>query len=233
MDAPEPPAPAPPAPRKPERPAAKPAPAQTPRYGRYAVMLAVLILVLITINTIVTKPNGLTGLASGQRLPPFAVPLATGSREGAADVATRPHEGLAGNVPACSLRESGVLNVCQLYEQGPLVLALFVDGSSCTGVLGEMQRLLSLFPTVRFAAVAIKGEHAQVRRLVRKLRLTFPVGYDEEGDLAALYKVATCPQVTFARRGGIAQGRAMLSQPSLSALRARVRQLLAAGSQSP
>lgn len=198
---------------------------QPPRYGRYVWILVFVILALITVNTIVTRPNGLAGLSPGQRLPPFAVPLATGERHGAADVATGPHQG---DVPACELRESGVLNICQLYEQGPVVLALFVAGGSCPQVLSEMQRLLDEFPQVRFAAVAIRNERPEVRRLVRRLRLSFPVGYDEEGDLAALYKLATCPQVTFARRGGIVQSRALLSKPSLSELRERVRELLAA-----
>jgi hypothetical protein len=215
------------APRPPSSPRRQRPAVQGPRYGRYVWLLVILILILITINTLVTKPNGLAGLAPGTKLPPFAVPLATSDLQGAADVATRPHEGLAGNVPACRLRRSGVLNVCQLYEQGPVVLALFVNGSSCTGVLKEMQGLLGAFPHVRFAAVAVKNEHGEVRKLVDKQRLSFPVGYDEEGDLAALYKLATCPQVTFARRGGIVQSKALLGTPTASELRRRVEQLLA------
>ena len=65
----------------------------TPRYGGYVGLLVVLILVLITINTIVTKPNGVKGLAHGERLPPFAVPLALGSLSGDADTATHADDG--------------------------------------------------------------------------------------------------------------------------------------------
>ena len=146
----------PPSPGKPPPPA-RPV-ISTSHYGRYAVVLAVAIVIAITVNTILTRPRGLAGLSPGMKAPPFATPLATGTRKGAADVATHPNEGFAGKIPACSLRESGVLNICELYEQAPVVLALFVDGSSCTHVLSEMQELVPEFPHVRFAAVAIKNE---------------------------------------------------------------------------
>ena len=81
-----------------------------------------------------------------------------------------------------------ILNVCQLYEQGPVVLALFVDAGSCTSVLGEMQALVPEFPGVRFAAVAIRDGRAQIRRLVRSRGLTFPVGLDSDGTVAEHYK---------------------------------------------
>jgi hypothetical protein len=202
---------------------------QGPAYGRYVALLAVVILVLITVNTIVTKPNGDTGIAPGATVPPFAVPLAGSDLSGDADVATRAHEGAAGEVPACRERGPKILNVCQLYEQGPVVLALFVDGGSCPKVLSAMQSLSGRYRKVRFAAVAIKGDRAGVRKLIRSRRLTFPVGLDRDGALAALYKVATCPQVSFIERGGAVQSRALLGGPTPAQLRARVAELAATG----
>ena len=206
----------------------QPEPRRIPRYGGYAGLFAVLILVLITINTIVTKPNGVKGLAPGEQLPPFAVPLALGSLNGDADTATHPFEGAAGRVPACQERGAQILNVCELYERAPVVLALFVDSGSCAAVLGDMQALSGSFAGVRFAAVAIKNGRAQIRRLIRSRGLSLPVGLDKDGALAALYKVATCPQVTFAYPGGEVQSRALLSRPSFATLRARVSQLVVA-----
>lgn len=196
-------------------------------YGRYVGVLGLLVLVLITINTALTKPNGATGILPGEKLAAFAVPLATGSLVGDADVATRPNQGSAGRVPACRLRGSRILNVCQLYEHNPLVLALFVDSGSCPGVLDDLQTLVGAYPGVRFAAVAIKGKRGAVRRLVRSKALTLPVGIDSDGALAALYKVASCPQVSFAYPGGIVQSKALLRRVPLAALRARVSELVA------
>ncbi|HYM55662.1 MAG TPA: hypothetical protein VES97_09880 [Solirubrobacteraceae bacterium] len=201
---------------------------RAPRYGRYAGLLALLILALITVNTVVTKPNGATGIAPGARLPPFAVPLALGGLNGDANVATHADQGTAGRVPACAVRGAQILNVCQLYERAPLVLALFVDAGSCPAILSDMQALAPSFPGVRFAGVAIKGGRDRLRRLMRSRGLTLPLGFDKDGVLAALYKVATCPQVTFALPGGVVQSRALLTRPPPATLRARVTELVAA-----
>ena len=217
---------------RPESPAGDAGPAlpgpAAPRYGRYVGLLAVVILVLITINTIVTKPNGGSGFAPGQRVAPFAVPLALGNLSGDANVATRAGEGSAGRVPACQVRGSQILNLCQLYEGAPVVLALFVDSGSCPAVLGDMQALAPSFPGVHFAAVAIKEQRAAVRRLVRGRGLGFPVGLDSDGALAVLYKVASCPQLSFVLPGGVEQGRTVLSRLPRATLRARIAALVTA-----
>jgi hypothetical protein len=186
-------------------------------------VLALVILALITLNTILTKPNGGAGIAPGAPLAPFAVPLVTGNLQGAANVATAPNPH-----PACTVRGPRILNVCELYERGPVVLALFVDSGGCEGVVEDLQTLAPSFPGVRFAAVAIKGGRSELRAFVSSHRLTFPVGIDEEGTLAAPYKLASCPQVTFAYPGGRVQSKALLYRPPLATLRARVSELVAA-----
>ncbi len=196
------------------------------RQGRWIGVLAIVILVLITVNTIVTPSHGLAGIAPGAHMPPFAAPLATGDLQGSVNVATHPNDGP--KHAACAVRGPQILNICQLYQQGPVVLALFVDASACNGVLGEMQALVPRFPGVRFAAVALKGEHASLRALVRSRGLTFPVGIDPEGVLPGLYAMASCPQVTFAYPGGVVQSKALLTTPSPAVLRKRVGELVAA-----
>jgi hypothetical protein len=187
-----------------------------------------LIAAAVVISTLLVKSNGAAGIAPGQMLAPFAVPLALGSLQGDANIATRPHDGSAGNVPACTVRGTQILNVCQLDERGPVVLALFVDGGGCPTILSEMQALVRSFPEVRFAAVAIEGQRSQLRRLVRSHGVTVPVGIDEDGALATLYKVLSCPQVDFAYPGGVVQSKALLRTPSLGQLRARVSELVTA-----
>jgi hypothetical protein len=196
--------------------------------GRIVGAVGMAILVAITINTALTKPNGSTGIPPGQRLAPFAVPLAPSDLEGDANVATSENDGSAGAKPACSVRGVRILNICQLDERSPVVLALFVNAGSCAGVLSDMQKLAPSFPGVRFAAVAIKGDRAQLRRLVRARSLTFPVGIDKDGALAVLYKIASCPQVSFAYPGGVVQSRALLLRPPMATLRARIAALVAA-----
>lgn len=196
------------------------------RYGRYMGALAAVALIGILLSALLGSAGDVKGIAPGAPIPPFAAPLALGSLAGDVNVATRPHEGQAGDRPACGVRGAQILNVCQLYEQGPLVLALFVDSGSCPDVLRDMQALAGAFPQVRFAAVAIKGETGPVRSLVRGERLTFPVGLDRDGILVELYRLATCPQISFVYPGGVVQSPALLGSPSRAALRARVAALL-------
>ena len=80
---------------------------------------------------------------------------------------------------------------------------------------------------MRFTAVALKGERGALRRTIREMHLTYPVAIDEEGVLAALYGVASCPQVSFALPGRTVQSRALLVTPSLAQLRRRVAALVA------
>jgi hypothetical protein len=205
-----------------------PRPRAAPRYGRYVALLALVILVLITVNTIVTKPNGARGVEPGRAVPPFAVPLVLGDLSGDADIAAHAGEGARGKVPACQERGPQILNICQLYERGPVVLALFINSGSCAAILSDLQALAPSFPGVQFSAVALKGDRRQLRRLVRARGLSLPVGLDRDGSLLALYKVATCPQVTFAYPGGVVESRALLTRAPIATLRARVRALVAA-----
>ena len=219
-----------------ERDNGEPAPTEAPppigpsrrRRRGYLGGLGLLIVLAAVANTALTRPIAANGVLPGARLPPFAVPLVLGDLSGDADIATRSGQGAAGRVPACQERGVRILNVCALYEQGPVVLALFIDEGGCERVLAEMQALVPVFPGVRFAAVSIKGDRERLRRLVRSEVLTFPVGIDMDGALAQLYKDASCPQLSFAYRGGVIQRRAVLTTPTLSALRAWVGDLAAA-----
>jgi AhpC/TSA family len=198
------------------------------RYGRYAGLLGAIVLLGLIAHSIFDSSTDPTGIPAGHMLAPFAVPLALGRLNGDADIATHADEGESGKVPACAERGVQILNVCQLYERGPLVLAMFVDSGSCASVLGRLQALAPSFPEVRFAAIAIRGERASLRRLIHRHDVRLPVGIDSDGAVAALYKVFTCPQINFAYRGGTVQSKALLGEASLASLRARVSALVAA-----
>lgn len=200
------------------------------RYWRYVAVAGLIALFAFALYTTLTRRSLPPGIPAGQRLPPFAAPLAVGGVSGYVNVATHPNQGAAGHRPACSVEGAGILNICDLYHRGPVVLALFIDGGSCPAVLGELQLLARSFPNVRFAAVAVKAQADAVGRLVRKLGISFPVGVDRDGVLGLLYRMESCAQVTFAYRGGIVRGGPLLEHPSLASLERRVRELLPASS---
>jgi hypothetical protein len=196
-------------------------------YGRYVALLGVLLVVAFTLHTAFSSHRGAAGLRAGSRIPPFAAPLAIGGPAGEANVATRPDEGQAGKRPACSVRGAGILNICQLYEHRPVVLALFFDAGSCAGVLDDLQRLSPLYPQVAFAAVAVREDAGSVARIVRSKRLTIPVGVDPDGRVGGLYTMVSCPQITLIHRGGALQSAPLLTRPPIQTLRTRVEGLLA------
>jgi hypothetical protein len=198
------------------------------RYGRYVGILGVLVVVLFVINATLTRSNGVGGIEPGHRLAPFALPLALGKVNGDANIATHADDGEDGKRPACSVRGAGILNICELYEQGPVVLALFIDAGSCPRILSDLQALAPSFPEVRFAGVALDGERGKLRALIRARNLSIPIGFDRDGALAALYKVVSCSQVTFAYPGGVVQSKPLLEGPAPATLRARVSELVQA-----
>jgi hypothetical protein len=198
------------------------------RYGRYVAALAAILIVAFSLHTALTAPKRAASIRPGVHAPPFAAPLAIGGPPGEVDVATHAGEGLKGKLPACSVRGPGVLNICQLYERGPVVLVLFFDAGSCPGILDDLQRLSALFPRVGLAAVAVKEDAASVARMVRSRHVSVPVGVDADGRLAGLYTMVSCPQVTFLYPGGVVQSAPLLSRPPFATLRARVGQLAAA-----
>jgi hypothetical protein len=176
------------------------------RTGTWIAGVACLLaLTYIVLNTLGTDAPGSKGLKEGEKMPPFAVPLATapGPDDTDANVATKPGEGNAHH-RACDVRGPGVLNSCELTARGPVVLAFFATGDRrCVREVDVLDRLAPRFPGVSFAAVAIKAKRAQTAAVVRRQGWRVPVGFDHDAAVTNLYAVAICPLVTFARSGGV------------------------------
>ena len=163
------------------------------RPGLIVGVLAVAAIAYISLNTLRTEGPGSRGVPAGGELPAFAVPLALSDLEGDANVSDR----------ACEVRGPRVLNVCELAEQGPVVLTFFAEPSErCDEQVDVVDRVRERFPDVRFAAVAIRGDREDLRRRVRERGWELPVGHDRDGAVANAYAVAICPTITFAAAGG-------------------------------
>ena len=143
------------------------------------------------------------------------------------NVATRPGQGAAGARPACELEGPGILTSCELVRGRPAALAFLAPGRDrCEDELDALARAARATPTVRIAAVALRGDRDDVRGLIRRRGWTFPVAYDRDAILANLYGVAVCPQVTFVLPGGRVQD-TVVGEQDVAQLRARLRALVA------
>ena len=177
------------------------------RPGLIVGVLALAVIAYITLNTIRTDAPGSRGLDPGDRLPPFAAPLALSRLDGDANLATKPGQGGQGDRPACEVRGPDILNSCQLAERGPVAIAFVAARSeACDRQVDALERVRADFPDVSFAVVAIRGDRDDLRRTIRRRGWTLPVAWDRDGGVANAFAVAIYPTVTFAYEGGRVQG---------------------------
>jgi len=184
------------------------------RYAWLVGVAAILAVAALSIRSGGSDTPRATGLPAGERLPPFAVVLATSDvvcddedDPCDANVAARADQGEAGRRPACEVRGPTILNVCELSERGPLVLALAASrGADCLDAWDRLAPLARRHRGLQVALVAIGGELGALRASGRERGWSFPVGWDRDGILAGVYGVAACPYVTVARWRGEVQG---------------------------
>ncbi|MBE2318226.1 TlpA family protein disulfide reductase [Solirubrobacter sp. CPCC 204708] len=181
------------------------------RPGVLIVIFVGALLMFITFNTIVTESEGSRGLEAGDELPPFAMPLSTSPCRGRCDanVATGEGQGAAGARPACAVRGPEILNVCELREAGPFVLAfVFHPVDRCRAQLPVLERVAARHRGLRFRVIAVRANAAEARGLKSNL----PVGYDNDGAVANEYAVVVCPTITYVAAGGRVVGSTVGSQ---------------------
>jgi hypothetical protein len=218
--------PAAPAPAGPTSPVGGEPLIDTRRYGWMIGIFGLVLVIAVSIYQFASHGIGTTGVPPGQRLHPFAAPLAASTLVGDPNLN-----------PPCTLarHDPRALNVCLLARRTPLVLSLFVAGSpDCERQVDAMQALSRQFSpsVVRFAAGAVNASRAATVKLVRSHHWTIPVAYDRDGGVGQLYGLAICPMAELAYRGGIVRDRLIGDQwQTSSALYPRVRALVDAGRQ--
>lgn len=199
------------------------------RYTWVLGVLVALVIILVGVETLPHAGQGFHGPPPGRPIPRFAAPLATGSLDGTPNVKQGPHDTIHTNkTPACDVRGTSVVNSCELVER-PLVLTFVGPGTTgCNRFLDRIQRLQPQFPQTAFAAVVSGHSRADVARLVRRHRWTFPVAVDSNHVLFDLYDVAVCATTVFVYRGGIVRTDRILAQNLTDAqLRAAIRATVA------
>ena len=117
--------------------------------------LAVALIAYITYNSIDHRRPGSRGVEPGRELLPFAVPLALSDLEGDANVAER----------ACDVRGADVLNVCELAERGPVVLAFFAEPvERCVDEIDVLDRIRGAPPARAVRRGGDPGDRDDLRR---------------------------------------------------------------------
>lgn len=180
--------------------------------NRWWAAIAVLVLLVVG-GSLLTLYNGRSGSPTvdvGERLPPFAAPLATAPKleHDAVNYAEHADEGEAGRVPACSVENPSVITSCALLDRGPLVLAMFGLGvDECVTTVDDLDRVRGRYPGVQALAVAIGGDHAKTATAVRNRRWSLPVAYDRDGGLSSRLGAPACPFLLFVGADGVVRER--------------------------
>ena len=175
--------------------------------SRYAWVIGIAFLIVIVVagfNSLPNEGRGLLGPEPRSQLAPFSTPLATSRLEGDANLCRkRPCPKNAGPVPACDVRSSAVLNVCELWRR-PLVLTFVFDrAADCFPQVDRVERMRREVPEVNFAVVYFsRKDRSEVREIVLRRRWSMPVGHDRDGAVVNRYGIGGCPTTVFAYRGG-------------------------------
>ena len=182
---------------------------EVPRPGnKYAwavgIVMVMILGVVLFAETIPNSGEGLRGLVRGERVPDFAVPLATSNLEGDANVCQgEPCPEGSGPRPACEIRSGDVLTSCDLTRRPVVLTFVFDRGADCFPQVDRTERVKDSVPGVTFATVYFTHhDRGEVQNLMRARRWTQPVGIDQDGQVANLYGVGGCPTTMFVRAGG-------------------------------
>lgn len=184
---------------------------------RYSIVVGLLFVVIVALALINGVPGGGEGTLGLDEqparwaLPEFAVPDAVGRLEGDANVAQDdcsvgglPCPADARRTPACRVRTSGAIRVCDFFDR-PLVISFWFSkgGEECVAQQDVVSRVYSRYRgRVNFLSLDIRDDREAVRELIRQRRWGMPVGYDRDGAVASLYRVGLCPTFAYVYPGG-------------------------------
>jgi hypothetical protein len=207
---------------------------------RYSLAVGLIFLVLIGVATLHTLSGGggedtlgLDRQPARWPLPEFAVPAASGSLEGDANIyqddcgsSSLPCSEDPPRVPACQISTPGAIRVCDLFDR-PLVISFwFGKESRCERQQGVVSAVAARYRgTVNFLSLDVLDSRESVGELVREQGWTMPVGFDRDGAVAALFRIGLCPTFAYAYPGGTLQS-ASIGELGVGGLSQHVRELL-------
>jgi hypothetical protein len=207
---------------------------------RYSIAVGLIFLALIAVATIHTLTGGggedtlgLDKQPPRWPLPEFAVPAASGHLEGDANIyqddcgsSSLPCSEHPPRVPACRIATAGAIRVCDLFDR-PLVISFwFGTENRCERQQGVVSAVAARYRgRVNFLSLDVLDSRESVGELVREQGWQMPVGFDRDGAVAALYRIALCPTFAYAYPGGTLQS-ASIGELGVGGLGQHVRELL-------
>lgn len=190
-------------------------------YAALVGLIFLLVVVIAGINMFRTTDSGTVGLGDvgiGEKVAPFAVPLAVSQLDGDANV--DPDR-------ACEVQGADVLRICDYFDR-PLVISFWFTrrAASCVEQQDVFDRVAARFDRqAGFVSINVRDDRDRVRELIAEHGWKVPVGYDRDGAVSNVYRVGGCPTFLFVEPGGVLR-RAGIGETTFGSLAAQVRSLI-------
>jgi hypothetical protein len=190
-------------------------------YSALVGILIAFIAVFILVNALRNSESGTVGIGTvgiGEKVDPFAVPVAVSELEGDANV--DPDK-------ACRVEGEDVLRICDFFNRPLLISFWFTGGAAeCVDQQDIFDEVAGRFRS-RLGAVSInvRDDRDRVRELVEERGWEVPVGHDTDGAVSNMYRIGGCPTFLFVRPGGVLE-RAEIGRTTVEELSSQVRSFL-------
>ena len=187
-------------------------------YGALIGLLFVVIVAIAVFNLLTSQESGTVGIGDvgiGERVAPFAVPIATSNLEGDANI--DPDE-------ACEVPGEDVLRICDYFDRPTVVSFWFTTGASaCIDQQDVFETVAGRFgDRVNMLSINVRDERERVRELIEERDWKVTVGHDADGAVSNIYRVGGCPTFLFVAPGGVLE-RAEIGPTTFNELSAQVR----------
>lgn len=184
------------------------------RYSRFVGLAFVVLIIVAVLNTVRSDDGGTLGIGEDDRglpLAEFAVPDASGTLSGDANIAQDDCETSANpcpddqvRTPACEIDVAGSLRVCDFFDRPLAISFWFTRGGDCIETQDAFDRVARRFEgRANFLSVDVRDDPEDVRELVASREWRVPVGFDADGAVANTYRIGVCPTIVLAYPGGI------------------------------
>lgn len=190
-------------------------------YGALVGILIAIVAIFILVNALRNTESGTVGIGSvgiGEKVDPFAVPVASSELEGDANV--DPDE-------ACRVQGEDVIRICDYFDRPLLISFWFTGGASeCIDQQDVFDEVAERFRG-RAGAISInvRDGRDRVRELIEERGWKVPVGHDTDGAVSNMYRVGGCPTFLFVRAGGVLE-QAEIGRTTVEELSSQVRSFL-------
>ena len=190
-------------------------------YGALVGLVFALIIAFAVFSLLTSRESGTVGIGDvgiGEKVAPFAVPIATSDLEGDANI--DPDE-------ACDLPGDDILRICDYFDRPTVVSFWFTTGASaCIEQQDVFETVARRFgDRVGMVSINVRDDRERVRELIDDRGWQVTVGHDTDGAVSNIYRVGGCPTFLFIAPGGVLE-RAEIGSTTVEELSAQVRSFI-------